>query len=363
MTSSISSSSLTNAQTLEELTAAIDRAIRLGVSDDGDQFGLKRRSQLGSEMKDESANATKGKDGSREERPRSPTEDRNEDLLPKSFEAAPIPFPMFPSPSANAHVPLRVERVEEDPNLSLDAEELEYVVIESPPLGSASSPSSRPIPPRKSSTSSTTSSGSSSGHAARRWTASRKSSLVESIISSKPRLVRRASSLVSLRKDSISSPIPSPTSSLQPGSQPHPSNASSSSTARSRSPLNPNFPLSHHQSNQSASNLLLGEPSTSVLPSSQQQQHYVSEPSQPLPPKEPAYPVGTIRPWPSAMMYKDVKGMRTCGERAVGYAKKTRELQRSDTGLRAWVRVAHGLDGMFLLYNDLIFYVADTFNT
>lgn len=49
--------------------------------------------------------------------------------------------------------------------------------------------------------------------------------------------------------------------------------------------------------------------------------------------------------WPRAMVYSDVKGLRSPGERAVAYARKINELQQSETGLADWLRWKAGGGG------------------
>ncbi|WWD16684.1 hypothetical protein CI109_101114 [Kwoniella shandongensis] len=44
----------------------------------------------------------------------------------------------------------------------------------------------------------------------------------------------------------------------------------------------------------------------------------------------------TARPWPAAMLYGNIKGLRTSGDRARGYARAINELARSESGLREW---------------------------
>ncbi|WVQ94547.1 hypothetical protein IAU59_001626 [Kwoniella sp. CBS 9459] len=44
----------------------------------------------------------------------------------------------------------------------------------------------------------------------------------------------------------------------------------------------------------------------------------------------------SVRPWPAAMLYGNVKGMKHAGDRAKGYARAINELARSESGLREW---------------------------
>lgn len=44
----------------------------------------------------------------------------------------------------------------------------------------------------------------------------------------------------------------------------------------------------------------------------------------------------SARPWPAAMLYGHIKGLKNAGDRAKGYAKGINELARSETGLREW---------------------------
>ncbi|WVF67077.1 hypothetical protein IAT40_001822 [Kwoniella sp. CBS 6097] len=44
----------------------------------------------------------------------------------------------------------------------------------------------------------------------------------------------------------------------------------------------------------------------------------------------------SVRPWPAAMLYGNIKGMKHAGDRAKGYARAINELARSESGLREW---------------------------
>ncbi|WWC87727.1 uncharacterized protein L201_002619 [Kwoniella dendrophila CBS 6074] len=44
----------------------------------------------------------------------------------------------------------------------------------------------------------------------------------------------------------------------------------------------------------------------------------------------------TVRPWPSAMLYSNIKSLKHSGDRAKGYAKAINELSRSESGLKEW---------------------------
>ncbi|WVW79964.1 hypothetical protein I302_101937 [Kwoniella bestiolae CBS 10118] len=44
----------------------------------------------------------------------------------------------------------------------------------------------------------------------------------------------------------------------------------------------------------------------------------------------------SVRPWPSAMLYGNIKSLKHSGDRAKGYAKAINELSRSESGLREW---------------------------
>jgi hypothetical protein len=46
--------------------------------------------------------------------------------------------------------------------------------------------------------------------------------------------------------------------------------------------------------------------------------------------------VPTVRPWPAAMMYGNIKRLRAPGDRAKGYAKAINELAKAESGLRDW---------------------------
>lgn len=59
------------------------------------------------------------------------------------------------------------------------------------------------------------------------------------------------------------------------------------------------------------------------------------------------YVFAPVGQWPKAMVFGDIKGTKSSGERAVLYAKKINELCRTETGLNDWVRIAGGHGGSF----------------
>ncbi|WRT65527.1 uncharacterized protein IL334_002472 [Kwoniella shivajii] len=44
----------------------------------------------------------------------------------------------------------------------------------------------------------------------------------------------------------------------------------------------------------------------------------------------------SVRPWPAAMLYGNIKSLKHAGDRAKGYAKAINELSRSESGLKEW---------------------------
>ncbi|WWC60124.1 uncharacterized protein I303_102688 [Kwoniella dejecticola CBS 10117] len=44
----------------------------------------------------------------------------------------------------------------------------------------------------------------------------------------------------------------------------------------------------------------------------------------------------SVRPWPAAMLYGNIKSLKHSGDRAKGYARAINELSRSESGLREW---------------------------
>lgn len=44
----------------------------------------------------------------------------------------------------------------------------------------------------------------------------------------------------------------------------------------------------------------------------------------------------TPRPWPAAMLYSHIKGLKYAGDRAKGYAKGINDLSRAESGMKEW---------------------------
>jgi hypothetical protein len=82
----------------------------------------------------------------------------------------------------------------------------------------------------------------------------------------------------------------------------------------------------------------LGENSKAPLRRIPSSKSVEAGPSNPSPPTAvtPSLTKIAARPWPAAMLYGHVKGMKNAGDRAKGYARAINDLSKAETGLREW---------------------------
>lgn len=115
----------------------------------------------------------------------------------------------------------------------------------------------------------------------------------------------------------------------------------------------PDTPDVEHQSREEPDSL----PST--ISETQQQQQIPSVQVQPSPSHSvqsmtPGIP--RARPWPAAMLYGNIKGLRSPGDRAKAYAKAINELARAESGLREWCEASSKSSMLLVLYSGVSAY-------